>query len=49
MANDKEKHTPESLAAKVVRALLKAPTGKKDGKKDRTISKRLRHSKEQSD
>jgi hypothetical protein len=45
MADEKDKHTPESVAAKVVKALLRAPVGKIDGKKNRT-TKRPRRSKE---
>jgi hypothetical protein len=45
VANNEEKHTPETVAARVVKALLKAPLGKKDDKKDRAIRRQAKKGK----
>jgi hypothetical protein len=46
MADEKNKHTPESVAAKVVKALLKVPSKKAQGKKG--VKEKPARSKEES-
>ena len=43
MPGDKEKHTPESVAAKVVKALLKAPSTKAERRKNVSRKRRRAH------
>jgi hypothetical protein len=47
MADEKDKHTPESVAAKVVKALLNVPAKEKPNAK-RGVATKIRRSKEGS-